>query len=112
MKEKCFCLSALSWHIGFDKNKLGLEKWKLCQILTRDSLLYIQEREVFYYQGLSLNDESQQHEQGCLIFHRPPTGVEMCREYIHLYGKASVIKMRPLSQLQLIGSPVNARVCV
>lgn len=65
----------------------------MCQTLTRDSLLHIQKREVFYYQGLSLNDESKQHEQECLIFHRPPTGVETCREYIHLYGKARVIKM-------------------
>lgn len=69
------------WHMGFDKNKLVLlEKWRLCQTLTRYSLLKIQRREIFHYQGFSPNDESKQHEQECLIFHSPPTGVALCRE--------------------------------
>lgn len=64
MRTNCSC-----WrHEGF------------CRTLTRYSLLHIQRREAFHYQGLSLNDESKQPEQECLIFYRPPTGAAVCRE--------------------------------
>ncbi|KAK1904323.1 L-arabinose-binding periplasmic protein [Dissostichus eleginoides] len=56
--QNSYTSSASSWHMGFDKNKLVLlERWRLCQTLTRYSPLHIQRREVSYYQGLSLNDE-------------------------------------------------------
>lgn len=63
---------------------------------------------MFYYQGLSLNDESKQHEQECLIFHGPPTGVALCKGITHTstHTNVGLIKTRVLSLLQLAKSPV------